>query len=70
MELLAAIHRDNELRLAKFMDETDRRHQQSENRMAQHDKLLTEMMEAIARLAHVADIHHQRIEDLENRDEL
>jgi Na+/phosphate symporter len=35
-------------------------HRDNEKRMAQ-------MMDAITRLAHIADIHDHRIEDLENR---
>ena len=51
MELLVALHRENEIRF-------DKRFAQNEDRMAQ-------MMDAINRLAHVAEIHERRIEDLE-----
>lgn len=37
----------------------------AENR--ERDKRLAEIMEAIARLVHVAEIHEQRIERLEDR---
>ena len=46
VELLAAMHRDNERNMTE--------------RMAQ-------MMDAITRLANIAAIHDQRLDDLENR---
>jgi hypothetical protein len=38
-----------------------------DKRMAQTDKRLIEIMEGIARLLHIAEIHEQRLDDLENR---
>jgi len=46
VELLAAMHRDNERNMTEHM---------------------AQMMDAIARLANIASIHDQRLDDLENR---
>jgi len=38
-----------------------------ESRLGSHDRLLGEIMEATARLLHVAEIHEHRIDRLENQ---
>ena len=42
-------------------------HQQFQEENRQRDKLMGEIMEGIARLLHVAQIHEQRIERLEGQ---
>jgi hypothetical protein len=54
IEIIAAMQRDNE-----------RRFQENEKRFAANEKRTGEIMEGIARLLHVAEIHEQRLTDLE-----
>lgn len=63
VELLAAMHKDNENRmerLAQGMDRLSKRNQRLED-------LVTEIAEGTARLPHVVESHEQRLSDLEGK---
>ena len=54
VEIIAAMQRDNE-----------KRFEENEKRFAANERRTSEIMEGIARLLHVAEIHEQRLTDLE-----
>jgi hypothetical protein len=55
LEIVAAMQRDNEHRFAE-----------NERRFAENERRAGEIMEGIARLLHIAEIHEQRLTDLED----
>ena len=56
VEISAVMQRDNERRFG----ENERRFGENERRFAANEKRTSEIMEGIARLLHVAEIHEQR----------
>ncbi len=61
VELLAAMHKDNEKRAAQFLDALTKLSKSN----VRLEKLVADIAEGTARLLHVAEIHEQRITHLE-----
>ena len=67
VELLAAMHKESEVRLAASSEQTDQRFAETDRRFAEVARLFAETHEFINSLAHVAEAHENRIDDLEKR---
>jgi archaellum component FlaC len=64
VELMALENKERDRRLAVENKERDKRLEQRDQRL---DKILNQMAEGIARLLHIAEIHEQRLDDLERK---
>jgi hypothetical protein len=65
MEVLQGMHMDNDKRFTEQIRHLAVVAEQNEARVGELAKRSLQMMEAINRLAHIADIHDRRIERLE-----
>jgi hypothetical protein len=67
VELLTTLHRDLEKEAAARSAETDARFAETAARFAETTARFAETLQFINRLAHVAEAHEQRLEDLEGK---
>ena len=72
VELLASLQKDNEGRMQRLDQHMDQFREEMRNlgkRNARLEDLVTQIAEGTAKLLHVAEVHEQRITDLEEQDE-
>ena len=67
LELLATLHIDLEHQTAERFAEVAKRFAETDKRFAETDKRFAETLQFINRLAHVAEAHEQRLDDIEGR---